>query len=345
MDNKVYVDINNLRKNIDIIKSKTNKEIISVIKSNAYGLNAKYIYQYLKKMNINFFCVVNYEEFIDLIDFIDCPVLVLNSTSKFINSEYLRYTINNLEDLYLYMSFNKKITVHIQIDSGMNRQGIRTIEEYLKILEIIHQCKNITLEGIFTHYSSNYLENSYYNLQSSRFYEYLNYYDYKIIHTAASQSLNKNIIGNYIRIGLSMYGLCNNLGLFPVICLKTSVINTFFLQKDNVVGYGQDELLEDGYINIIPLGYSDCNDFLEIMYKKDRKWHNAKVFGKSCMNHRFIYTKIDNLIKKRIYIKVDANIDLYRFIVSLNKIEKIYLKTFINKKVRDLKLLLKKQIS
>ena len=44
MNNIVYVNIDNLKKNINLIKRKTNKEIISVIKSNAYGLGAKYIY-------------------------------------------------------------------------------------------------------------------------------------------------------------------------------------------------------------------------------------------------------------------------------------------------------------
>ena len=84
---------------------------------------------------------------------------------------------------------NKKI-VHLQIDSGMNRLGIRTIEEYLEILKILRKCNNIEIEGIYTHFSSNYLENDYYNLQCSRFLDYLSYYNFKIVHTLRFQFLH-----------------------------------------------------------------------------------------------------------------------------------------------------------
>jgi len=331
MYNKVYVNINNLEKNINLIKKKTNKNIISVIKSNAYGLGVKYIYKYLREIGIEYFAVVDIYEFMEIKDLIDKPVLVFNSSNKYIDSPFIRYTINNLEDAIRYKSFNNKITVHLQIDTGMNRQGIRTINEYLEILNILKKCHNINIEGIYTHFSSDYLENSYYELQSSKFLDYLKYYDYKIIHSAASQSLNKHIIGNYVRIGLSMYGLCKNLDLYPVICIKTIVINTFFANKNYKIGYSQEQLKEDGFINIIPLGYNDCNDFYDIMYKKNNIWYKAKSIGKSCMNHRFIYSKYDNLKNKRVYIKLDKEfikkIDPYRFLVSFENQKKIYLKT------------------
>ena len=331
MNNIVYVNIDNLKKNINLIKRKTNKEIISVIKSNAYGLGAKYIYNYLKEIGVNFFSLVDMEEFLEIKEIIDKPVLIFNSCIKYIESPYIRYTINNIEDALRYKNFNKKIIVHLQVDTGMNRQGIRTIEEYLKILKILKSCQNIEIEGIYTHFSSDYLENSYYELQSSKFLDYLKYYDYKIIHTAASNSLNKHIIGNYVRIGISMYGLCRSLHLLPVICLKTTVINTFFAGKGIKIGYSMEELKEEGFINIIPLGYNDCADFYDILYKKGNTWYKTKIIGKSCMNHRFIYSKFDNLKNKRVYIKLDKHflekIDPYRFLVSLKNIKKIYFKT------------------
>jgi hypothetical protein len=123
-----------------------------------------------------------------------------------------------------------------------------------------------------------------------------------------------------------MYGLCRSLSLFPVICIKTVVINTFFANQNYKIGYSQEELKEDGFINIIPLGYNDCDDFYNIMYKKNNIWYKTKIIGKSCMNHRFVYSKFDNLKNKRVYIMLNDRKDYYRFIVSLKSINKIYIK-------------------
>ena len=48
--------------------------------------------------------------------------------------------------LYL-KSLNKEKIVHLQIDSGMNRLGIRSIDEYLEILNILEKSKNIKITG------------------------------------------------------------------------------------------------------------------------------------------------------------------------------------------------------
>ena len=103
-------------------------------------------YKYLREIGIEYFAVVDIFEFMEIKDLIDKPVLVFNSSNKYIDSPFIRYTINNLEDAVRYKSFNKKITVHLQIDTGMNRQGIRTINEYLEILNILKNCHNINIE-------------------------------------------------------------------------------------------------------------------------------------------------------------------------------------------------------
>lgn len=326
--NELFFDINKLKYNISKIKEYTNKEIMAVIKSNAYGLNSYYVYQILEKSGINFFVLFDLNEFMKLEDIINKPVLVLNHFNEYIDNSFIRYTINSIEDALFFKKLNKKITVHIQIDSGMNREGIRSIDEYLKVLKILKSCNNITIEGIFTHFASSYLELEYYNQQSSNFLEYLKYYDYKIIHSAASSSLNKKIIGNYVRIGLQLYGLCRNINLFPVFYLRTRVINTFFLKKETPFGYGLTKLEHDAFISIIPLGYSNIQDFTNVYYLNNKKWIKLNVIGKSCMNHRHIHSKF--IIKKLSYLYIfpkndKIDIDYYRFLTSIKDINKYYI--------------------
>lgn len=326
--NNLFFNINNLKENITKIKNITNKQIISVIKSNAYGLNSVYLYQILKRLGINYFVLFNLDEFKKIEKYVNTPILILNNHNQFYDNQYIRYTINSTDDALYYKSLNKKITVHLQVDTGMNRDGIRSISEYLKILSILKKCQNITIEGIFTHFASDYLETSYYNLQSSTFLEYLKYYDYKIIHTAASSSLNKKIIGNYVRIGIELYGLCKNIKLKEVFYIRTTVINTFFLEKGSLFGYGLTKQLESSYINIIPLGYNNIVDFKNIFYFKNKKWYKLKVIGKSCMNHRHVqsFFRIKKLSYLYIFPKNDKiDIDYYRLITSIKDINKYYI--------------------
>lgn len=333
LDNLVIVDIKKLQQNILAIKTQTNKQIISVIKSDAYGLNVKYLAKYLISAGVNFFAVNKESEYISL----NKPLLIMNSVTSLIDDEHVRYSINSYDDLQFLKSSKRKIIVHLQIDTGMNRVGIRSIEEYLKILQEIKECQNIEIEGIYTHFSSNEEEYSYYNRQYLCFLEYLQYYDFPIIHTAGSASLHKKIIGNYVRIGISMYGLCRNLELLPVIRIMTYVINSFYLSIEERFSYGQNTLEDGGYLNIIPLGYYETNDFSFVyMIKNEKnqlKYQKFEVVGKSCMNHRQI--KSNFKIKKLTYLYVllkngKIYYDMYRFLISLKNIKKIYLEVVPN---------------
>ena len=53
--NLMIINVNKLIENIYRIKKKTNKEIIAVIKSNAYNTGARPIIKYLKLANVSFF--------------------------------------------------------------------------------------------------------------------------------------------------------------------------------------------------------------------------------------------------------------------------------------------------
>jgi alanine racemase len=326
--NKLFFNVNNLKDNINKIKELTNKEIIAVIKSNAYGLNSYYMYKILNRLGINFFVLYDIDEFKRIENIVNTPILILNNHLRYYDNKYIRYTINSVSDALYYKSLNKKIIVHLQIDTGMNRDGIRTLDEYLEILDIIKNCHNITIEGIFTHFASNYLEQSYYNLQCSRFSEYLKYYDYKIIHTAASNSLTKKIIGNYVRIGIQMYGLCKNIDLKEVFYIRTSVINTFFLKKEEPFGYGLTKLSKSSYISVIPIGYNNINDFDEVYYYLNNKRYKLKIIGVSCMNHRHVHSnfRLNKLSYLYIFLKNDKiDIDYYRMLISIKDIKKYYI--------------------
>ena len=53
----LIVDLSKITANIEILRKKTNKDIIAVVKSNAYGLGASHIIPFLKKCGVKYFFV------------------------------------------------------------------------------------------------------------------------------------------------------------------------------------------------------------------------------------------------------------------------------------------------
>lgn len=331
--NNVVVNLNRLAENIDKIREKTNKKIMAVVKSNAYGLNSKYLIPYLKRFKIDFFVFNETSEYLEVRHLCgNSRCLILNSTNQLIEDENIRYSINKMADLTFLIAQNKKITVHLQIDTGMNRLGIRSMSEYLLILRTIKKNRNIKLEGIFTHFSSNEEEMGYYECQQKRFLDFISLQEYSVIHSAASSSLKKNPLGNYVRVGLAMYGLINEDFLKEALYVKTYLINSFFVRKGDKIGYGQDEISKNDNIGVIPLGYYEMADvkylFLPIKVNSKIKWQKIFLFGKSCMNHRFIH--INFVDKKLSYLYLFLKngtiyTDKYRFLISIRNIPKRYL--------------------
>ena len=314
----MVINVNKLHENIYIIKKKTNKEIIAVIKSNAYNTGVRCIIKYLKQANISFFAFNTYEEYIYCQDLlINDKVLIFESLKeKQINllPKNVRITINNIEDIY---EIKYPRIVHIQIDTMMNRMGIKNIDDFKTIV----QYKNTRVEGIYTHFVSNKNEYKKYYIQQKRFNEYISIYNAPIIHSAASSSLDKDIIGNYVRIGMELY---NN-----VVKIYTKLGNIRYIKKGECVGY--DALYKakkDEYIGILNIGY------YEGMKEGVVKYHNKyyPVIGKICMNHTFI--KLDKPIKNSSLLNIFPINDkiykkdkytTYERIVSYRNFKRIYI--------------------
>jgi len=62
----VKIDIDAFKDNIKIIKERSNKKIIAIIKADAYGCGAKTIYKYAIEAGVSMFGVSSLEEAIRL---------------------------------------------------------------------------------------------------------------------------------------------------------------------------------------------------------------------------------------------------------------------------------------
>lgn len=273
--------------NVNKIKDYTKKDIIAVVKSDAYGLNSLKIIPLLKKMNVNMFAFEKYTEYEKCAKILkDSKVLIMESikVNNVIKSpKNVVFSINSLKDAILVKDIRKRQEFHIRVDTGMNRQGIRSIYEFKKAIELLEANEFIKIEGLYTHFSSNILEEKYYQKQLKNFKKYIKLKNFKIIHANATKSLHKELIGNMVRVGMALYGYHQPyLSLKRIVSLKEKPCSVFKKKAVDRIGYFQLNSSCKA-VGVLPIGYNDINlDNIEYIYEKDKKY---KLIGKSCMNH------------------------------------------------------------
>lgn len=332
---QLFVDLSNMATNINTIMKQTKKKLMVVLKSNAYGIGAKYLIPVLKHLAVEWIVLNKVSEYWELASQLDdFKILILESLTarqiEAINNDHVVFSINSLNDAKVISLTKKKIHVHLRIDSGMHRLGISTIDVCQKVLSILMKNQNIMIDGIYTHYASDEKENYYYQLQSNCFKDFINLYPFKEIHAAATSSLHKEIIGNFVRVGLAIYGYGNNqLKLKPTLSLYTRPVNIQMVEPNTPIGYHQAYITKtQSNIVTIPLGYDDICEIKEVYYKEKR----YAVIGDICMNHMHILgdDKINNLsnlivLSKNGIINI-TKYNWYHLLTSLKKMPKCYIR-------------------
>lgn len=289
---RAFIEISkeNLIYNYKTIKDKVGKDIICVIKTNAYGHGLIEVARILAPLNPKMFAVSTLEE-ASLIrkNLIFTPILLLGTCDNlsFASNYRITLTIVSIDYLKTLVSANLPIFVHLLINTGMNRDGIAE-NEIDEALELIKNSK-LLLRGIFTHYASNET----YEKQNELFENILNKIPHEklLIHSQASSTfLNENKVSNAVRVGLVLYGLSDVLELKPVLSLKTYPICINKVLKGETVSYDSEPIEYDGYVYTLPIGYADgLNRNIKIsVFANDGYYEQVGIM---CMDHTMIFSK------------------------------------------------------
>lgn len=339
MYRKTYVKIDNsiLTNNIEKIINKYNtyKYYIGVVKANAYG-HGDYIVNDLIKGGINYLAVSSLEEAISIRKYNqEIPILVLEPVSleylDTIEKNNITITIESLEYTkeLLEKELNSNLKVHLKLDTGMNRLGIKEKEEVTEAVKLLQENKNIILEGIYTHIATSGITDIYYDKSIENF-KYLtsdiNLSEIPIVHLNRSITLVHHQIYSFetgVRLGIIMFGfnqsiqeptglrkikrdllikklgisnsiLSNNLDLHTAFSLYSEVISIRKVHKDEFIGYGANYIAkEEMSVATIPIGYNDGikqeMQFVSINNKL------CKIVGDICMD--MITVQVDDTVK------------------------------------------------
>lgn len=305
-DAYVKVNLDSLKYNINYFQKRVNKTIIAIIKANAYGTGQKIIYETLKEEGINFFGVSSLEEAIMLRnDGCDDEILILGYVDPKNINIVKKYNLNislvSLEHLNEIIKYDcDGLKVHIKIDTGMNRIGLKSFDDFKKAIDISNK-NNIKLEGVFTHFACS---DKNYEYKTKEQYEIFKdfvtraNYDFKYIHCANSdESLRlKEDFSNTCRVGISLYGFNSYTNeLKNVISLICKIDNIKIIGKGESVSYGAEYVASgDEIIATLPIGYADGwnrnNSGREVYVENNR----AVIVGKICMDQLMV--RLDKMV-------------------------------------------------
>ncbi|MBQ8410741.1 MAG: alanine racemase [Ruminiclostridium sp.] len=277
---RVWAEINldALGNNIREIKEYTkNKDIMAVVKANAYGHGVGLIAPELFRLGINKFCVSNMGEAKELRDLLPkADILIFGGNeeewfSDIVNLNLIQ-TVGDTEFAKTLSDFavknNVTIRVHIKVDTGMSRIGIESKEE----LQEITALKGLKIEGVYTHFacSDSLCENEivFTKEQERILREISSVLPCKNIPVYSQNSggilYHPDFSGEIVRSGIITYGCMPStaeklpIKLTPVLTLKSQVCQVKTIPAGRTIGYGRAFTVEkDTEIAVIPVGYAD----------------------------------------------------------------------------------------
>lgn len=310
------INLDNLAHNMRETRRVTNKKskVTAVIKADGYGHGAVAIGKVLLENGADRFAVATLSEAIQLrTSFPNIEIMILGYTPLTLAEEVIQNTI--IQTIYsieqanefskIAVSLNKKIIVHIKLDTGMNRLGMQTTDETMtqtiKTILEISKLKGLVLEGIFTHFAvADEVDKKYTMQQVEKYNHVVNELEKKGLYIPIKHVSNSAAIidlpelnFDMVRAGIMLYGLYPSksvghdiIDLKEVMSLKAIVSQVKYLDAGSGVGYGLKHTCEKkSTIATLPIGYAD--GYTRMLSGKAKVMINGvkvPVVGNICMD-------------------------------------------------------------
>ena len=266
----------------------------AVVKADAYGHGAVQVSKALLPQ-VDGYCVSNLDEALQLRQAgIDKEILILGvllpNELELAITHQVTVTVASLE--WLAMAKQewpdlKGLKVHIKIDSGMGRIGLRSVTEVDNLIAGL-KSMGTEVEGIFTHFATAD------EADTVKFEQQLTFFTNLVDQLADKPSLvhasnsatslwHSETIFNAVRLGIVMYGLNpsgSELALpFPLkeaFNLESVLVHVKEIAPGETVGYGATYKAQTSeYVGTVPIGYADG-------WTRDMQGFTVLVEGQTC---------------------------------------------------------------
>lgn len=304
------------------------KEVIPVIKANAYGHGAIDIMKALVGIGVHLFAVSLLEEAIELRkenQTIDILMLgpLLPSQLSLCEKYRIQLTIYDSQIAQEVLKYPGTLSFHLKYDTGMHRYGLTDQQEIIEFMKKTRQTPH-RMVGLFSHFATANEQDSLFHQQIERMTSLINHLPFRppMIHFSNSSSslrYEENFKDTtHVRLGISLYGLSldeDKTGLHPVMKLKSQVVHIKTLKPGETVGYGATyQAKEEERIAILPIGYADGWIRRNKTGMVEIRGRRYKIVGIICMDACFI--KVDETIE------VGDEVTLFGGLISIDDVAK-----------------------
>jgi alanine racemase len=274
------IDLAAFERNLKRIQAALPQDVryVSVVKADAYGHGMPQMVRRLMQSGVDYFAVANVREAADIRHMgKGWPILILSPLLPEEDNSLVDYdligTVSTREEAERFNALGAKrdasIKVHLKIDTGMGRLGVWH-EDAPALLDTIHSLPNLSLAGIYTHFSSADSDRDFTRLQRERFLTILDQTDTSelLIHADNSASLN-SLSGdspfNAVRVGLLQLGIppypdsmLGRVEVEPVFSFHTRVGIVKDLPAGTDISYSRSHCLtRNTRIAVLTAGYGD----------------------------------------------------------------------------------------
>ena len=309
------IDLGNIKHNVrELRKNLGNKvRIMAVVKANAYGHGAILTAQAALEAGATWLGVATPEEALELRKaHITAPILVLGIVSNNSYEVLIRNDVSicvccpeAVEEAAKAARFlENPARLHVKVDSGMGRIGIRSIGELTQIMERFPANNNVLFEGLFTHFATaDEMDKTYTYQQLKRFTQFRDAAikaGFKpVVHAANSAAATEIPEAGFdmVRQGITLYGCYpsnevdkSKMALKQAMSIVAQIVYIKTVHQGDSVSYGRKFTADsDRRIATLAIGYADgykraFTNKAEVLVHGKR----ANVVGTVCMDQIMI---------------------------------------------------------
>ncbi|WP_027964884.1 alanine racemase [Halalkalibacillus halophilus] len=280
-DTWAEVDLSAIKHNINELNKfhHNSKKIYAVVKANGYGHGDIPVAKAAVEAGASVLAVATFDEALRLRRaFSTIPILVFGrirpSDIQLAADHQIALTVYQSEWLEQAKQYtNDSVDLHVKIDTGMNRVGIRLEEEAYDVIKGI-EASPFQLTGLYTHFATADEESvEYFNAQKDRFEAFYHRIKHLVssevevhVGNSATSLRYKEDLYDAVRFGISMYGLYpseavaknTSVNLQPAFTLYSHLAHVKQLEAGESISYGATYTAKGKeWIGTIPIGYGD----------------------------------------------------------------------------------------
>jgi alanine racemase len=284
-----------------------NTAIMAVVKANGYGHGVLPVSRAAIGAGARFLAVADVCEGVELRrGGVAAPVLVMGGMlpelAEISVEHDLAQTVYSVEMIDALQRacerFGKRAAIHIKVETGMNRMGVRPGDELQAVLERAKASPLIDVEGLYSHFAVSEIPDKFFTrLQLERYNQAAEQCGRMGFHPLRHIGNSGAALGcpfaclDMVRLGIAMYGLhpsgALDPALRPAFSWKTNVVQVKTVHRGDTVSYGRIwEASGDRVIATLPVGYADgykrmLGNQAHVLIRGRR----APVVGRVCMDH------------------------------------------------------------